>query len=62
MDTLYNDLLLLLATVAQLIAVTLGIAVIYGLMRVINFAHGEFITMGRLRGSAAERGSRQLFG
>lgn len=46
MDTLYNDLLLLLATVAQLIAVTLGIAVIYGLMRVINFAHGEFITMG----------------
>ena len=46
MDTLFNGLLLLLATVAQLIVVTLGIAVIYGLMRVINFAHGEFITMG----------------
>ena len=44
--TLANELLLLLSTVAQLIAVTLGIAVIYGLMRVINFAHGEFITMG----------------
>ncbi len=40
------DSLVALSTVAQFVAVALGLAVIFGLMRVINFAHGEFITLG----------------
>ncbi|QPF90816.1 branched-chain amino acid ABC transporter permease [Bradyrhizobium commune] len=33
-------------SVALLVLVSLGLAVIFGMMRVINFAHGEFIMLG----------------
>lgn len=36
----------MVATVAVVVLASLGLAVVYGLMRVINFAHGEFITLG----------------
>ena len=31
---------------ASLILVSLGLAVIFGMMRIINLAHGEFIVLG----------------
>lgn len=33
-------------SIALLVLVSLGLAVIFGMMRVINFAHGEFIMLG----------------
>jgi branched-chain amino acid transport system permease protein len=33
-------------SIATLILVSLGLAIIFGMMRVINFAHGEFLVMG----------------
>jgi branched-chain amino acid transport system permease protein len=33
-------------SVALLILISLGLAIIFGMMRVINFAHGEFIMLG----------------
>ncbi len=36
----------MVATVSLIVVASLGLAVVYGLMRVINFAHGEFITLG----------------
>jgi branched-subunit amino acid ABC-type transport system permease component len=32
--------------VATLIIVSLGLAVVFGMMRVINLAHGEFLMLG----------------
>ena len=46
MDALLNGGLIWLSTIAQLLLVSLGLAVIYGLMRVINFAHAEFLAIG----------------
>lgn len=34
------------SAVASLIIISLGLAVIFGMMRIINFAHGEFIMLG----------------
>jgi branched-subunit amino acid ABC-type transport system permease component len=39
-------LLQVLAAVASLVLVSVGLAVIFGMMRVINLAHGEFIMLG----------------
>ncbi len=36
----------LIDSIAELILVSLGLAVIFGMMRVINLAHGEFIMLG----------------
>jgi branched-chain amino acid transport system permease protein len=46
LDTASNFLIGLLANVAVLLIVALGLAVIFGLMGVINFAHGEFMMLG----------------
>jgi len=35
-----------LASVATLMLISVGLAVIFGLMRVINLAHGEFLMLG----------------
>lgn len=45
-DFVLSALIGALATMSQLVLATLGLAVIFGLMRVINFAQGEFLTMG----------------
>jgi branched-chain amino acid transport system permease protein len=39
-------LLQVLSTVASLMLISLGLAVIFGMMRVINLAHGEFLMLG----------------
>ena len=32
--------------IATLVLVSLGLAIVFGMMRVINLAHGEFLVMG----------------
>lgn len=39
-------LIQIIDSIAELILVSLGLAVIFGMMRVINLAHGEFIMLG----------------
>ena len=43
---LFTSSVTLVSTVSVLLVSALGLAVTYGLMRVINFAHGELITVG----------------
>lgn len=46
MDLALVLLLQALSTVASLVLISLGLAVIFGMMRVINLAHGEFLMLG----------------
>lgn len=46
MDSLVTPVLNILTLVSILMLVGLGLAVIFGLMNVINMAHGEFVTVG----------------
>lgn len=46
MDLLVIILIQVLYAIASLALISLGLAVIYGMMRVINFAHGEFLMLG----------------
>jgi branched-chain amino acid transport system permease protein len=46
MDSVVNTGIGLLADVSTLILASLGLALVFGLMRVINFAHGAFIMAG----------------
>ena len=46
MDLALVLLLQVLSTVASLVLISLGLAVIFGMMRVINLAHGEFLMLG----------------
>jgi branched-chain amino acid transport system permease protein len=46
MDHLIDVLIAIVTGVAILTLISLGLAVIFGMMRVINFAHGEFIMLG----------------
>jgi branched-chain amino acid transport system permease protein len=46
MDQAIAVLIALVTGVAILTLISLGLAVIFGMMRVINFAHGEFIMLG----------------
>ncbi|MEO3826384.1 hypothetical protein [Actinomadura sp. B10D3] len=46
MDAVLNGTVILLGTVATLVLVAAGLAVIFGFMRIINFAHGEFVALG----------------
>lgn len=46
MDALVNVAISASFYIALLLLLALGLAVMYGLMRVINFAHGEFIAVG----------------
>lgn len=41
--------------IASLILISLGLAVIFGMMRIINLAHGEFIVMGSYAAIMASR-------
>jgi branched-chain amino acid transport system permease protein len=36
----------ILYAVASLALISVGLAIIFGMMRVINFAHGEFLMIG----------------
>ena len=46
MDLVIIIILQVIAAVASLALVSVGLAVIFGMMRVINLAHGEFIMLG----------------
>lgn len=46
MDFALNGLFSLLTTVSVLVLISIGLAVIFGMMGVINLAHGEFLTLG----------------
>ena len=46
MDLVFLTLLQVLDSIAGLALVSFGLAVIFGMMRVINLAHGEFIMLG----------------
>jgi branched-chain amino acid transport system permease protein len=45
-DQVANLILGILTSVSLLVIISLGLAVIFGLMRIINFAHGEFLMLG----------------
>lgn len=46
MDALINLAVSLLTTVSVLVIISIGLAVIFGMMGVINLAHGEFLMLG----------------
>lgn len=46
MDQIASASIAVVTSVAMLTLISLGLAVIFGMMRVINFAHGEFIMLG----------------
>lgn len=45
-DQLVNLILVLLVSVSTLVLVSIGLAVVFGMMGVINLAHGEFLMLG----------------
>ena len=46
MDLLFSLALQILYGIANLALISLGLAIVFGMMRVINLAHGEFIMLG----------------
>lgn len=46
MDTFITTVYLIVFSSATLILISLGLAIIFGLMKVINLAHGEFMMLG----------------
>lgn len=46
MDLVATTLYLVIFSIALLILISLGLAVIFGMMKVINLAHGEFMMLG----------------
>jgi urea transport system permease protein len=46
MDQLANTLLGILTSVSILVLISVGLAVIFGMMGIINFAHGTFLMLG----------------
>ncbi|MFY9854902.1 MAG: hypothetical protein WAK26_13590, partial [Terracidiphilus sp.] len=46
MDLAFIVLDQILTSIASLVLISIGLAVIFGMMRVINLAHGEFIMLG----------------
>lgn len=46
MDQVLVTAIAIATGIATLVLISLGLAVIFGMMRIINFAHGEFIMLG----------------
>ncbi len=46
MDAIVILVLQLAVTIATLVLISAGLAIVFGMMRVINFAHGEFLMLG----------------
>ena len=54
-DQIISLLVSVLFSVATLVIIALGLAVIFGMMRIINLAHGEFLMLGAFAVLAATR-------
>ena len=54
-DQIVSLLVSVLFSVATLVIIALGLAVIFGMMRIINLAHGEFLMLGAFAVLAATR-------
>lgn len=61
-DGAFNAWFSLATTVSVLLLVSLGLAVVFGLRRVINLAHGEFIMFGAFATLTATRAGVGLWG
>ncbi|MCY3662520.1 MAG: branched-chain amino acid ABC transporter permease [bacterium] len=61
-DGAFNAGFSLVTTVSVLLLVSLGLAVVFGLRRVINLAHGEFIMFGAFATLTATRAGVGLWG
>lgn len=60
-DHLINLALSLLTSVAMLVVISIGLALIFGMMGVINLAHGEFLMLGAFFTLTAERAGLNLW-
>src|SRR5215470_6444371 len=61
MDLAFAVLLQALTGVSTLVIISLGLAVIFGMMRVINLAHGEFLMLGGYSAILAVRAGTNLW-
>ena len=61
MDQVVIVLLQLALTIANLILISMGLAIIFGMMRVINFAHGEFLMLGGYAALVSNRAGLNLW-
>jgi urea ABC transporter permease protein UrtB len=61
LDQLANLALSTLNSIATLVIVSLGLAVIYGMMRVINLAHGEFLMLGAFAVVSGQRAGLSIW-
>lgn len=61
MDLSFVLLIELLYAIASLILISSGLAVVFGMMKVINLAHGEFIMMGGFVTIVAENAGVNVF-
>src|SRR5918911_5640154 len=60
-DQILSLLVSVLFSVATLVIIALGLAVIFGMMRIINLAHGEFLMLGAFAVLAATRAGLALW-
>ena len=60
MDYVVILLLQIGSAVASLVLISIGLAVIFGMMRVINLAHGEFLMLGGYAAITAYNGRQPL--
>jgi branched-subunit amino acid ABC-type transport system permease component len=61
MDLTLAVVLQVLAGIATLLIISLGLAVIFGMMRVINLAHGEFLMLGGYATILSERAGASVW-
>ena len=60
-DQLLNLIVNILSSISVLVIVSLSLAVIFGMMRIINLAHGEFIMLGAFTVLAGQRAGLNIW-